>query len=65
MKIISDEESRKILSNLYRKEALEKHAEALRKADPEERARILAKIETEVDKRVGRKAFLYFGRFGV
>ncbi len=52
MNIISYKESRQILKNLYRKEAMEKYKEQLRDADAKERARILAQIEREVDERV-------------
>lgn len=55
MKIISYEESRRILLNLRRKETLEKCAEQLRGADPEERSRILAQIECEVEDWVGQQ----------
>ena len=52
MKILSHNESKQILRNLYKKEALEKHAQRLREADPEERKIILTKIDDEVEERV-------------
>lgn len=52
MKIISHQESQQILRNLYRKEAMEKYAGALSKADPQERARLVEQIEREVEQRV-------------
>jgi len=54
-KIISRQESQQILRNLYRKEALEKHATALNSADPQERARLLEQIEREVEQRVRKQ----------
>ena len=52
MKIISSSESQRILRNLYRKDAMEKYAAALSKADPPERARLLEQIEREVEQRM-------------
>jgi hypothetical protein len=52
MKIISSKESRQILRNLYRKEAMEKRAAELRHANGEERARLLQQIEREVEERL-------------
>lgn len=55
MKIISHEQSRQILRNLYRKEAMEKYAEQLRNADPDLRKILLSKIDSEVEHRVGQQ----------
>jgi hypothetical protein len=52
MKVISHQESRQILRNLYRKEAVEKHAAELRHAKAEERARLLQQIERDVEERL-------------
>ncbi len=55
MTIISHKESRQILRNLYRKEVMEKYAEQLRNADLQQRSRILAQIDREVEERVRRQ----------
>ncbi len=60
MKIISYKESRQILKNLYRKEAMEKYKEQLRDADAKERARILAQVDREVDERVKQQRITGF-----
>ena len=52
MKIISRGESKQILRNLYKKAAMEKYAEELRRATAEERIRLLAQIDREVEQRV-------------
>jgi hypothetical protein len=52
MKIISHEESRQILRNLYKKEAMEKYSEELRGANPGKRKIIMTKIDMEVEDRV-------------
>jgi hypothetical protein len=46
-RIISSLESRRILRNLYKKEAVEAYADQLHNAGPEERAQLLAKIDEE------------------
>ena len=52
MKIISRAESKQILRNLYRKEAMGKYTDQLRAADAKERARLLAQIDREVEARL-------------
>jgi hypothetical protein len=52
MKIISHQESRQILRNLYRRDAIQKYAEQLHRARGEERERILKEIEREIAERV-------------
>lgn len=51
-RIISSQESRQILRNLYKKEVTQKYSEQLRGADPEERKIILTRIDAEVEERV-------------
>jgi hypothetical protein len=55
MKIISHGESRQILRNLYKKEAMKKYANKLGTADAEERKKILTQIDSEVEARVGQQ----------
>ena len=49
MSIISYGESRQILRNLRKKEAMKEYADKLAKAEPEERDRILAQLDREVE----------------
>ena len=49
MNIISYNESRQILRNLRKKDVIKEHADALAKADAEEREKILAQIDREVE----------------
>jgi hypothetical protein len=55
MKIISRGQSKQILRNLYKKDAMEKCAEELRRASSEERTKLLARIDREVEQRVGQQ----------
>jgi hypothetical protein len=55
MKIISRGQSKQILRNLYKKAAMEKCAEELRRASGEERTKLLARIDREVEQRVGQQ----------
>jgi hypothetical protein len=55
MKIISHGESKQILRNLYKKAAMEKYAEELRRARAEERIKLLARIDREVEQQVGQQ----------
>ncbi len=65
MKIISHKESRQILRNLYKKDAMEKYAERLRNADPEERKLILTRIDSEVEERVRQQIITGHSRWPI
>lgn len=60
--IISSQESRRILRNIYKKEAMEKYSEQLRNASPEQRAQLLARIDEEARQRAA--AAKVYGRGG-
>ncbi len=55
MKIISHGESRRILENLYRAAAMKKYAGQLAEAGEQDRTRILAQIEREIDEQLRRQ----------
>ncbi len=56
MKIISQPESRQILRNLYKRAAMEKYADQLRRATAEKRAKLLARVETEVREQIHQQS---------
>ena len=61
MRIISNSEARQILKNDLKRRAVEKHAAQLQSADPEERQRIMAKIDHDVEKELRSRRWGHLG----